>query len=265
MSRDVIKNIQDKTVIRTDDATTLVREDKGNTRILNRDLVTKVVKQDQKTIIREGPLAVSLDTVVTPQKQIHLQYTAQYDIEPYRAVTTNTFGNLIYANPTDANHQLRILGISTDFIYEGQLGGVICHGEIESSEWNWSIEELIYIGSDGQLQTTPPNEGFQAFIGFPISESRLYIRSLYQPRITSVYKTLSDDDILEQFVELEFSPQIPYDRNVSVNVIGGIEQLYNVDFAVIDHNHLTWDPTYVEDGLDVLLDEGDILHITYVY
>jgi len=271
MSNETIKTSIDKTVIRTGDAPTVIRDDKTHTRVLHHQEVTKVVDREEKTIIREGICGIPVSAIITPQKKILVQYIAAEAIQQYRVVTTNTSGELIYADPTNPEHEYRILGITPQYIAAGHLGGVICSGELDDLTWNWSVTDPIYVGGQGILVQIPPIEGFLSIIAFPLSSTSLYVRGGYQPRIVTVYYTLTVTDVLNKYIDLQYSPHSPFEKNVSMHVIHGVEQRYGADYAMIsdgiDYRRLIWDPDdpVVQIGLTHVISEGDVLQITYTY
>lgn len=74
-----------------------------------------------------------------------------------RLVVLADDGRLVYADNTDPSHLRRAVWITTAAVVEDDPVVVKTYGEITESGWAWTPGSSLYLGTNGQLTTTPPS------------------------------------------------------------------------------------------------------------
>ena len=99
------------------------------------------------------------------------------DVVGYRAVVTNSDGDIIYADKDAIFDGKRVIGITTQSALTGtQCALAIGGNEIYNDSWTWDINKPIYLGDDGILLQVPPTEGFVLILGIPLEEKSIRVR-----------------------------------------------------------------------------------------
>lgn len=96
----------------------------------------------------------------------------------HRIVLFNASEELIYADNTTSAHAHRVLGMTTGAASQGQSASVIRQGDLTEPTWNWTPDNPVFLGANGQVTQTPPTAPVAAFslvVGFPVSATRMYV------------------------------------------------------------------------------------------
>jgi len=100
---------------------------------------------------------------------------AGIDIAALRVVIPGTVdGEVIYADHTDVDSAMDIIGITKTSATAGNLVEIITGGSMEDPSWNWS-KGPVFLGTSGVLTQTAPITGFVLSMGKVISNTKLNI------------------------------------------------------------------------------------------
>lgn len=101
---------------------------------------------------------------------------ASIDLSGHRAVTIDTFGELIYAS----NDGQAAIGILTGAVLSGSEGAILTTGTLTEPSWAWTPGDVIFLGLNGQLTTTPPTTGIYQRLAIALSSTKIDI-SMKEP------------------------------------------------------------------------------------
>lgn len=93
----------------------------------------------------------------------------------HRIVVPDSNGKAIYADNTISSHANKVLGMTTGAVAEGGTATVKTVGEITEVSWSWTLDTPVWLSANGLMTQTPPTTGFSLIIGFPISETKLFL------------------------------------------------------------------------------------------
>ena len=87
-----------------------------------------------------------------------------------------------YATNENAQHGMRVLGITENAATLGDTLSVIRAGTIAEPSWNLDVESPVFLGVNGLITQTAPvtPSAFSLIIGFPISSTEIFV-SLREP------------------------------------------------------------------------------------
>lgn len=85
---------------------------------------------------------------------------------------------LTYATNTDANHADDIQGLTLGAAAVGASVLLQRAGDVTEPSWNWTPETPVFLGSNGQLTQTPPDDSaaFTLCVGFAATPTTLVLR-----------------------------------------------------------------------------------------
>lgn len=92
-----------------------------------------------------------------------------------RIVVLDATEKAFYANKSDLTNAEKILGVTMGAASLGANVTIQTYGEMEDSSFNFTLNQSIYVGLNGQMTQTPPTTGFLRSIGFPITATKLFI------------------------------------------------------------------------------------------
>ncbi len=96
------------------------------------------------------------------------------NLQPLRAVYW--LSQKVYAADFLAVTAIRTSGISLNASLNGEMCSILLSGEVSHESFDLDTNALIYLGADGLLTQTPPEEGYLVILGYPISSTRLFIQ-----------------------------------------------------------------------------------------
>lgn len=97
----------------------------------------------------------------------------------HRMVILNAAGQVEYADALIPEHAMQVLGMTTGAAIAGGQVTVQQSGEITEPSWSWTMNQPVFLGTNGQLtQVIPalPTAAFSLVVGFPLAATRLLIR-----------------------------------------------------------------------------------------
>lgn len=97
---------------------------------------------------------------------------AGQDIQAFRVVTTDSLGQVIYADGGNPNHFDQVLGVSLESVASGQAIDFILQGELVNENWSFTPGEAVFLGLGG---TITHNESYVQ-IGYAITDKRISVR-----------------------------------------------------------------------------------------
>lgn len=72
----------------------------------------------------------------------------------------------------------RIIGISSEDLFEGEAGIIISQGLIRNDQWNWPVDKInrpVFCGFNGEITTTPPRFGVLQQVGKIYDTDSIYV------------------------------------------------------------------------------------------
>lgn len=100
----------------------------------------------------------------------------------HRMVVLDAVGKAVYADNTAMTHVNKVLGMTVGSAVADAAIDILRWGELEEPSWTWTLDQPVFLSTNGLLTQTPPSTGFSQIIGFPVSATKLYI-SLREPII----------------------------------------------------------------------------------
>lgn len=104
-----------------------------------------------------------------------LQYPAGESLGGHRMVVLDDAAEAIYADNGTPAHAVKVLGITTGAAAAGDAATIQTGGELTEPSWAWTLNQPVYLGTNGTLTQTPPVAGFSLIVGFPITPTTIYM------------------------------------------------------------------------------------------
>jgi hypothetical protein len=108
-----------------------------------------------------------------------LEYPVAYPMSGHRMVFINENEEAEYVSSANPFHANKVIGMTTGAVISGLIG-IQRGGELTEPSWNWTLDIPIWIGIDGLLTQVQPVLGFSLIIGFPITQTKIFI-SIREP------------------------------------------------------------------------------------
>lgn len=102
--------------------------------------------------------------------------TAAIALSGHRAVATNADGDFVYADKDTAAHASCTIGITTGAASQGASASAIALGPLTENSWNWTPQQLIFLGSNGVLTQSAPTTGFVLVLGKAVSPTTVFVQ-----------------------------------------------------------------------------------------
>lgn len=99
-----------------------------------------------------------------------------------RFVVSDGDGHVQYATSDDLTHAGKVLGITLGAAVAGDSISIQRVGEVEEAGWNWTLDQPVYLGTNGLATQTQPTSVFSLIVGFPITATKLFV-SIREPII----------------------------------------------------------------------------------
>lgn len=95
----------------------------------------------------------------------------------HRVVFLDEQGRAGYASNDTLAHAQRVVGITTSANNVDAPTSIATFGDVNEPSWNWTLDQPIYLGTNGLLTQTPPAAPavFSLVIGFPVSSTTLFV------------------------------------------------------------------------------------------
>jgi hypothetical protein len=119
-----------------------------------------------------GPAGESGVVIVAP---------AGLNLSGHRAVVLNNLGEAIYADNNTVLHATKFAGITQGAVNTGSSATLQQFGEITEPTWTWTVDQPIYLGTNGLLtQTVPtaPSAKFSLIIGVAQSATKIFLNPM---------------------------------------------------------------------------------------
>lgn len=114
------------------------------------------------------------------QVQNPIPVAALEPVQPFVAVVMGV-GGMLVADILTPDDRGVVLGINLVSVTGGQVGSVAWSGPIVNNingtgGWNFVLNQPVYIGANGVITQTPPVTGWQAAIGYALSQNSIMFR-----------------------------------------------------------------------------------------
>jgi len=97
-------------------------------------------------------------------------------VSGHRILTTDSSGQVIYADAGTVAHANRIIGMATQAAGAGEALLVQTEGEHDEPSWSWTPGDRLYLGTNGAIQSTAPASGFVCQIGWAETATKVVIQ-----------------------------------------------------------------------------------------
>jgi hypothetical protein len=88
-------------------------------------------------------------------------------------------GQVAYADAANAAHRGHVLGMTLNAASAGGTVQIQSGGEVLEPTWTWTVDGVVYLGSNGVLTQTPPTPpSFLQVVGFAVAADRLFLNLL---------------------------------------------------------------------------------------
>lgn len=180
-------------VVTADSSTVVTANNDTTVGVINRDNVVTIANATIDSITTELTQHTIVDTVVYnsvissgsqgPQgvpgaSFLYTYVTAAESIGGNRVVSTNSSGQLVYAN----SFSTHVLGISTASCTSGEVCEVQTSDMMTEPSWSFTVNMPVFAGDNGMLTQVPPTIGTLHTLGYAITPTKLFIDK--QPPIT---------------------------------------------------------------------------------
>ncbi len=138
-----------------------------------------VVVQSSETQVvavgQQGPAGAA--GPIGPAGGSAMTVTAGAALGGHRIVYLDAAEKAQYASNQTASHALITLGMTLGAAVLDDPVAVQRTGEITEPSWSWTLEQPVYLGTNGQLTQTPPASPalFQRVVGFPTATTKLFL------------------------------------------------------------------------------------------
>lgn len=159
--------MSESTLIIRDAGSELLIEDGGSELSLVGD--SEVLVVDMGTTGPQGPPgeAGAAGSVLTK--------TASAAIGGHRVVVASGADGVLVADPSDATHIHRVIGITEGAAVLGDGIDVRFAGEMTEGSWSWTPDAPIYAGAAGVLTQTPPSGAWLRIVAVAITATRIVV------------------------------------------------------------------------------------------
>lgn len=121
-------------------------------------------------------LLASVGTVVSHQSTQHFIRISAVPLRAYTLVTTNEQGQVICADPINADHLNKIIGLSLNSASVGGAVRIQAAGEVFHPEgWMLPIGAVLFLGIDGALSTDPLIGACAQTIGYVLDSNTIFL------------------------------------------------------------------------------------------
>lgn len=97
------------------------------------------------------------------------------NLSGHRVVAPGLDDKVYYADSLNLSQKNNVLGITTGAIMFNATGSIQTYGIMEELSWNWDMSRAIYLGINGFLTQNITATGFILQLGFPLSETSMFI------------------------------------------------------------------------------------------
>jgi hypothetical protein len=185
----------EKEIVIADEAAVLVGEDRhvevlqsADVGVLHSEVVTSgvivspeesavaVIEESKEILIAggdQGPQGIQ--GLPGQGGSAYFTFTAQGPIGGHRAVVSVAPDKVGYADNANPAHANAVLGITLGAADDGAEIQVQGSGEITEPSWNWTLQQPVFLSTNGQLTQTCPATGFVLILGTPTAPTKLMV------------------------------------------------------------------------------------------
>lgn len=84
-------------------------------------------------------------------------------------------GKAYIASSSEVSQANRIIGVAVDACIIGHSGRIRKQGYMKDDSWNWDLDKIIFLGTNGALTQIVPTNGFVCQVAIPISSNEINI------------------------------------------------------------------------------------------
>lgn len=97
------------------------------------------------------------------------------DIIAFKAVTTNSSGELVYADAANQAHYFKTCGIAETSATAGNNANVRYDGIIKNDGWSFTPELPVFLGESGLVTQNPESGVFLLQLGHAVTANTVYL------------------------------------------------------------------------------------------
>ncbi len=105
-----------------------------------------------------------------------LEKTAGEILGAHRALIIDYDDKAYYASNDNPGHVHKVIGISTNAAELDEAINIITTGELEDVSFNFQENKPIYVGVDGALTQSVPEDGFMQQIATAITATKIFVQ-----------------------------------------------------------------------------------------
>jgi hypothetical protein len=117
----------------------------------------------------------TLDDIVSSGSDV-MQVIAGQDLSAGRAVFLDTDGLAYYADQDNLAHKDSVLGVTVQAILTNDAGNVQVSGMLVDENWNFTSNNPLFVGMNGDITQTVPETGYICKLGWAMSQTVIFIR-----------------------------------------------------------------------------------------
>lgn len=100
---------------------------------------------------------------------------AGVNLAAHRLVVLDATEYFIYADNSLLDHAHKLFGMTVGAVTAGNEVLVRRTGAFVDGAWNWTLNQPIFVGANGNLTQVPPVAGFSLIVGFPESPTKIML------------------------------------------------------------------------------------------
>jgi len=91
-------------------------------------------------------------------------------------VVVSIGGEIFYADATNDAHRGHVLGLTLNAASAGGTVQIRSSGEVLEPSWTWTVDDPVYLGTNGVMTQTPPTApSWLQIVGFATATNRLFL------------------------------------------------------------------------------------------
>ena len=112
---------------------------------------------------------------ITLSGAVALSRRAAGALSGHRCVSAMADGRIAYTHPDDPQSMATLLGITLGAGLDGDDVNVAAFGLVTEPTWAWTPGAALYVGANGALTETPPDEGLLRRVGVAVTGTQIHV------------------------------------------------------------------------------------------
>lgn len=116
------------------------------------------------------------DEDVPPSSQLDLPLVADENILAYKVVRANSLGKAVYASADNLSDANKVLGVAINSALTADTVNVRAEGFLENPYWNFTPNQNLFLGLNGEITSSPSIGAFSNTIGYALTTTKIFIK-----------------------------------------------------------------------------------------